>query len=324
MTKIYDLLWYLAAERQRIFFGKLDNSYQTKDPLLRDFKFTNAYRASDRTSQYLIQNVIYRGSQKPEELFFRIVLFKTFNHIPTWMHLEIALGHIPEWSSYTYVRYNEALTQVYQNGDALYSFAYMIPGKFRGYNLPHKYQNHLRILEKMMKDRLWEKIKRTENMEEVFKMLHAYPGMGPFLSYQFAIDLNYSTLTNFSENDFVWPGRGSVDGVVRCFGRKMSFREAAVMIRLTMMKQNEEFYKRHIDFKTLWGRQLQLIDVQNLFCEVGKYGRVMHPKIAGISGRKRMKRRYSPHPTPLRYWFPPKWHINERIPESMRASVRWP
>ena len=47
-------------------------------PILARFKFTNAYRASDRVSQYLIRNVIYEGSQSSEEVFFRTLLFKIF------------------------------------------------------------------------------------------------------------------------------------------------------------------------------------------------------------------------------------------------------
>ena len=33
----------------------------TEDPIIAQYRFTNVYRASDRVSQYLIQNVIYKG-----------------------------------------------------------------------------------------------------------------------------------------------------------------------------------------------------------------------------------------------------------------------
>jgi hypothetical protein len=43
--------------------------------------FTNAYRAADRVSQYLIRNVIYQSDLpgNADELVFRILLFKLFN-----------------------------------------------------------------------------------------------------------------------------------------------------------------------------------------------------------------------------------------------------
>src|SRR3990167_1629488 len=83
---VYDAYWYLAAERQNIFFKRLNDDFGpwTYDPILQKHKFTNAYRASDRVSQYLIKNVIYKGSQEPNEVFFRIILFKLFNKIETW------------------------------------------------------------------------------------------------------------------------------------------------------------------------------------------------------------------------------------------------
>jgi alpha-glutamyl/putrescinyl thymine pyrophosphorylase clade 1 len=40
---------------------------------------------------------------------------------------------------------------------------------------------------------------------------------GPFLAFQFAIDLNYSALYRFSEMDFVVAGPEAKDGIAKCF-----------------------------------------------------------------------------------------------------------
>src|SRR2546430_2190559 len=66
----------------------------TADEILSRHKFCNSYRASDRVSQYLIRNVIYKGTQTEEEVLFRIVLFKLFNKIETWQYLEERLGNV--------------------------------------------------------------------------------------------------------------------------------------------------------------------------------------------------------------------------------------
>ena len=60
-TPVFESYWHLAAERQRIFFRRLSGAAApwTSDPVLRAHRFTNAYRASDRVSQYLINRVIY-------------------------------------------------------------------------------------------------------------------------------------------------------------------------------------------------------------------------------------------------------------------------
>ena len=95
-TEVFDTYWRFAAERQAIFFRRLHGNLPpwTEDPVLSEFKFTNAYRASDRVSQYLIRNVIYAGDQTPEEVFFRTILFKIFNRISTWEMLVEKFGEI--------------------------------------------------------------------------------------------------------------------------------------------------------------------------------------------------------------------------------------
>ena len=93
-TIVYDTYWRFAVERQEVFFRRVWGSSPpwTNDSILARFKFTNAYRASDRVSQYLIRHVIYEGSTSTEEVFFRTLLFKTFNRIETWELLKASLG----------------------------------------------------------------------------------------------------------------------------------------------------------------------------------------------------------------------------------------
>jgi len=43
-------------------------------------------------------------------------------------------------------------------------------------------------------------------MRASFDLLKSYATIGDFLAYQYLIDLNYSTLLNFSEMEFVVPG----------------------------------------------------------------------------------------------------------------------
>ena len=77
-------------------------------------------------------------------------------------------------------------------------------------------------------------------------------------------------------------------------------------------------------FAGLRGRPLQLIDCQNLFCEVDKYARAAHPEVAGISGRTRIKQAYRRDTAPLTAWFPPKWGLNERRPAARIRSAFGP
>ena len=93
--------------------------------------------------------------------------------------------------------------------------------------------------------------------------------------------------------EFVVPGPGALDGIRKCF-RGSRRPERTETIRFMMDRQETEFERLGLAFRTLWGRRLQLIDCQNLFCEVDKYSRVAHPEVEGLSGRLRIKQRFTP------------------------------
>src|SRR2546428_6554106 len=82
---------------------------------------------------------------------------------------------------------------------------------------------------------------------------------------------------------------GARDGLRKCF-RSLGGLNETEAIRMVTDRQYEEFESRGLQFRNLWGRALQLIDCQNIFCEVDKYARVKHPDAKGISGRIRIKR----------------------------------
>jgi hypothetical protein len=109
------------------------------------------------------------------------------------------------------------------------------------------------------------------------------------------------------------PGPGARSGIRKCFADYGDYDEAD-LIRLVADSQEEEFVRRGIVFQDLWGRPLQLIDCQNLFCEVDKYARVVHPEVSGVGGRSRIKQRFQAVENPVDVWFPPKWGLNERLP----------
>jgi hypothetical protein len=320
-TVVFDTYWRFAAERQKVFFKKLlrEPMPWTNDPIISTFKFTNAYRASDRTSQYLIRHVIYRKGfpDTPEEVFFRIILFKIFNKIETWELLEKKLGRII-YAEYSFKRYDEILTEAIEQGKPIYSAAYIMPSGGKGLRHTRKHHTHLKLIEKMMADELPKKLADVPNMHRGFDLLRAYPTIGDFLAYQFITDVNYSEITNFSEMSFVVPGPGALDGIRKCFSALGGLNEPEI-IKLMAENQESEFERLGLDFQSLFGRPLQLIDCQNLFCEVDKYARMKHPEISGISGRTRIKQKYSANRQPIDYWYPPKWEINQVIEESRKT-----
>jgi hypothetical protein len=314
-TEVFDTYWRFAAERQAIFFRKamMLPPKWTDDATLQKHKFTNAYRAADRVSQFLIRQVIYQGNQEPEELLFRIILFKLFNRTETWNLLKDSIGSIT-WKHYEFASYEKTLSAALAEGIPIYSGAYMMPSGLREFGSPRKHINHLHLLESMMRNGLPRQIQHAKSMREAFQLLRSYPTIGDFLAYQMVTDLNYSTLTDFSEMEFVVPGPGARDGIRKCFRTLGGLKESEIII-LVAQRQRDEFSRCRIDFQSLWGRQLQLIDCQNLFCEVDKYARSVHPEIHGVSARTRIKQRYRAKSDVIDYWFPPKWNLNDAVQE---------
>lgn len=314
-TPVYDTYWEFAVKRQEVFFNRLGGmGYPwSDDQIIQHYKFTNVYRASDRVSQYLIKNVIYDGFQyTPEDLCFRILFFKLFNKIETWEYMKNSLGEIL-YSLYDFDKYNNLLMKKLQDNEKIYSAAYIMPSGKNSFGYSKKHQNNLKLLEYMMESGLPKRIAKAKSLQELYEILLDYPTLGSFLAFQYAIDINYSEMCDFSEMSFVVAGPGAQNGIRKCFRdlREYSYED---IIRYVAEEQDKEFEKRGLKFRKLFGRELQLIDCQNLFCETDKYARVAHPDILGKNERKRIKQQYvDRNLEAIEYFYPPKWGINDKI-----------
>ncbi|MNW41292.1 Thymidylate kinase [compost metagenome] len=310
---IYDTYWKFAVERQNIFFNRYYEIMDqwTDDPILQKYKFTNAYRASDRVSQYLIKNIIYNeNSYSREDQFFRIMLFKLFNKIETWEYLQKQFGDIT-YKDYKYVHYDRAFLEALNNKETIYSAAYIMPSGQSSFGHAKKHQNNLKLLERIMDDHLPTKIGYFKTMEELYTTLLSYPTLGKFLAFQYCVDINYSELCNFEENSFVVAGPGAINGINKCFHNNQEYSNEDIIKYVTDL-QEMEFKRLDLNFKSLWGRSLQLVDCQNLFCETDKYSRVAFPSSHISSDRKRIKQLFVPHGK-IDLFYPPKWKINQHI-----------
>jgi hypothetical protein len=314
-TVVYDSYWRFATLRQDVFFSRFkgDSFPWSLDPVLRQYKFTNAYRAADRVSQYLIKNVIYKEElpRAPKEILFRILLFKLFNKIETWELLKRNFG-VVTYEDYKFKEYDKVLNDAIMSGQRIYSAAYIMPSVQSKFGFERKHSNHLRLIEMILQQNTDQQIMSAKTMQSAFEIIKGFPGLGDFLAYQLLIDINYSPLLNFSESEFVVPGPGAKGGISKCFEYTAGLSHAEI-IKLVTDRQEKEFERLGLSFKTLWGRPLQLIDCQNLFCEVDKYARVMHPDIKGDSDRTRIKQVFKRSDGRIDFWFPPKWSINEKI-----------
>ena len=284
----------------------------TDDPVLSSFRFTNAFRAADRVSQHLIQLAYSDNEASCDTVFLRTILFKIFNRIETWSAIVEQLG-LPLAPHFDFEACDDLLAGR-RSRVPIYSAAYIMPSGGRS-GVP-KHRMHLHLIHDMITDGLPAKLGQTRSLDDAYMLLLARPTLGPFLAFQYAIDLNYTTLMSHSEHEFVVAGPGALDGLAKCFESLGEFSPAESIVWLTD-RQDEEFERYGLVFDGLWGRPLQPIDVQNLLCEVSKYTRVTHPRVRGRSGRTRIKQRFMPADSLPKPFFPPKWGLNRRIDECL-------
>lgn len=306
VTEVFWTYWYLAVERQAMFFRRLDGDPApwTEDEVLRQYRFTNAYRASDRVSQYLLQHVIYDDDHDAQDVVLRVLLFKIFNRIDTWESITGAMGEVTA-EGFDPDAVGAVLSERFDDGHKLYSAAYIMPSPPFGHE--RKHLNHLQLLDHLVREGSLSAMADAASLEDLYQLLRAVPSFGPFLAFQYAIDLNYSRSFHFSEMDYVVAGPGAVRGIEKCFVHTGGL-ESEDVIRAMAAGAEVFLEMAELDLADLWGRPLQLIDCQNLFCEVDKYARVVHPSI-GERGPTRIKQNYRPNPEPLQIGYPPKWHL---------------
>jgi hypothetical protein len=312
--RIYDLYWYFASERQRVFERRVagEPGPWTDDPILQEFKFCNVFRAADRVSQYMIRDVCYHGEPcTPEDRLVQIVAFRTFSKTATWRAVRDVLGRYPILDDLADNSFTRALDHARSLNGGLYTGAFILCAT-DAYGQSAKHRNHVELFRHMfLHDQLGGKLLEAKSLREVYGLLHGFPLMGDFMSYQTTIDLNYSGLVGYSENEFTQAGPGALRGIRKVFDSPGDYSPAEIVLWMAE-RQEDEFARLGLPFDGLWGRPLHAIDCQGLFCETDKYCREAAPELA--SARKRIKARFTATPEPVRLFFPPKWGINDQLP----------
>ncbi len=317
--EVYRAYWSFAAERQRVFDARLagEAAPWTDDPILRDHRFCNVFRATDRVSQHLIQHAAYGDpSADADDLFLRIVLHRLFCRPTTWELLE-AEFEVIDARSFDPEAFDAVLTEALNDGQRLYTSAFILCAN-RAYGFERKHRNHLALLDAMLAGGVPQRVADAGTFAQVYEELRTWPLIGPFMAYQLSIDLNYSPMIDFSENDFVVPGPGAVRGLSKIFSDLNGLSPSAA-VHWLVDQQGVIEQELGVAPPQLFGRPLHAIDCQNLLCEVDKYCRVAFPELT--SARTRIKQRFVADSTPYELFFPPSWQLSDKIPEGWRHHV---
>ena len=252
-----DYYAWMVQERHRIWLARQINEPQpwTKDPVLRNRKFTNMFRVLDPGSQFVFD----LDHHHPVTVIARLVFYRVTNLPSTWYAMRAEYGCYP--TAEDIVHRNATLFQILdahrKAGNRIFSGAYIIvpePGTAND-----KVGGALRLTRTFVTEKA-EAFLNATTQDERFEVLRSTPGLGKFLSMQILTDWTY--LQNEEPDlSFVVAGPGAIRGAAMIDPSK---KAEDVIYDLTFAWMDHPIVR-------LAGRSLTLMDVQNTLCEFSKY-----------------------------------------------------
>lgn len=285
-----ELFYEFINERQNIwvnrFVKKLPRSSWTNDEILKRYKFTNVYRILDPGTEYVIKNILGKGSN--EEVFFNIIVYRIFNRIETYEQI----GYI-KLSDYYEGYIFDKLKKYREEGNPVFTSAFMVTGvRFAGSD--DKVVNYEYII-KCIYDKLknlYVMCNEAKKMEWAHISLCREKGISDFLAYQIMLDCMYGKILSFDEDTSNWTiaGNGARRGLNYVFNNLRKEEELDAMIHLRD-EQERYFSVFDIDYQHLHYfrkdykyKYISLSNIENCLCEFSKY-----MKVKKGEGRPRVK-----------------------------------
>ncbi len=285
-----DNFWRFIHERHKIWYQRFvlgRPAPWTKDTILTEFKFTNVYRELDRGTAFLLDNICEKG--EPIDQVWNIIVYRMFNRISTYEHLK--WHSFERWSNPKFFRkYFDALRAFGEQGNPLYTDAHMVcayehfPGKDKLERFEYIFQG---VISQM--DTLMRIINKAKSLETVHKALTRFPGIGPFLGYEMAVDISYCSWNNLGEDEWVNPGPGCQRGLKAIFPGVKSDKDCQWLIKVLRQIQKKEWLRLKLPFDGIayQGKELTLRNVEHCLCEYFKYWKAKN-------GKGRPRNRFSP------------------------------
>jgi len=286
--------WTFVCERHTIWNQRFQLHLPppwTKDPVLQRYRFTNVYRRLDRGTIFYLHNIA-RLSYSLEEVVFRTLVYRLFNRASTYLTLNSEGLLTPaEWRVGRAAR---LLRRLRRDVGPVFTGAFMVTGSVRR-GAPDKIGNYCRLIKewKEVLPTFTVRLRQACTLKELWCVLGELDGIGKFLAYEIATDLDYTNYFTFSEDDFVNPGPGcrrGIDRVVRFddLGER-NYPYAGVIAELRW--HQEEFFAQYDLLFPYWNDYpLTLRDIEHSLCEFSKYMRFREALAKGVPPRGRARR----------------------------------
>lgn len=297
----------------------------TQNPVLSVYKFTNVFREDDRVTRALIKLVSNNPELTYEDKVANTFLFRCWNNPDTfidfggpWSAADIYNGlALKEKVRPMYHGLREAnpdrkwWSNAYNQGGTKYAWKFpdgegwsRAKTEAEGAQYPD-YEKDIPLrtfhIGPWLKEKdTFNRLNKAKEQKEAFDLISEIRGFARFLSYQVFVDLTYIEEFPFSENEFTIAGPGCRRGLDLVFDDYdgMTHEEA-----LFFLRDNIDEYFRVLQagdytdlewrpedlFRTRepWDRHLNVMSLENCFCELSKY-------IRTVNGTGRPRNKYKP------------------------------
>jgi hypothetical protein len=229
----------------------------TEDLILREYKFTNAFRERDKTTVWFRENI--RDPLKLEpEVYMATVIFRWFNLIETG---ETLLKH-----------------NLHTNWDPEKAYTVIVPQKkwitgaymVKSPTAMNKVRGVCQTITTLWNDRQ-NFIDRCpwKTLQKMTLFLEGYPFLGPFLAYELSTDLRYTYIgSNATDiNEWANAGPGAMRGLNRIHERDLHYTSK----RHDWCSEMRELLTLSQERSSL---NFELREIEHSLCEFDKYERV--------------------------------------------------
>lgn len=305
-----ELFFKTMFERQEIWYNRnIEKKPKpwTKDEIFKNYKFTNVYRELDRSSQFLINNILLNFDQAPEDVVFRAFTYRIYNIPDTFTNInsEVKLQTYDDFDpDYLWIDTRNYRKRV---GNPWHT-AYMmnvagIMSKPSDWNESTTGMFKDYVYCKVVMSSLHKNIPNIMNAKTISEFISAVEkvkGLSSFMSHELFLDAilinkywKQKVFPDFSENDFTNVGPGASLGIKIIFPSLKPKNQIDAIYWLRDL--SEEYLAKNGEFKYIkWNKSKKIYEVgqHNItlhqiefwLCEFSKYFKIIIKK-----GKQRSK-----------------------------------
>lgn len=257
-----------VQERHRIWWKRqrgLEGPW-TDDPVLRTRKFTNVFRVLDYGSQFLCKELLWDEPHDPGTVWMRAFLYRYINRPEPFLAFKEEFGRMPIREDLE--RNLPDLWRDYRAGGyPVFGNAYKM---FSG--AENAGTDRLTWITELVNrffgfgdDDIVDALRGTRSPETKLAVLKTIPRCADFMGMQILTDYGYWD-PSWDENAFVVPGPGA-----RVGAKEVGFSDAGEAIRWAHHALTWRDNDLLLPLPNGQYREPSWMDVQNTFCEFGKY-----------------------------------------------------